>query len=101
VASFTLHICLSRPEEWTSSSQVVLSVLAGSAALLLALGLWTPAVAALIAVLHAGYGISQSHFSWDVFLGGLIATALIALGPGASSVDARVYGRKRISVGPR
>jgi uncharacterized membrane protein YphA (DoxX/SURF4 family) len=84
-----------------SSSQGVVSVIAAIAALLLLVGLWTPVAAVLLAILHAWYWISRPESSWDVFLGGAIAVALILLGPGASSVDARIYGRKRISIGSR
>jgi putative oxidoreductase len=101
VASFTLYNCLRQMGGWTSSSQGLLSVIAASAALLLLVGLWTPVAAALITVVQAWYWISRPQSSWDVFLGGSIAIALILLGPGASSVDAHMYGRKRISIGNR
>ena len=80
---------------------MVLSLVATVAALLLVVGLWTPVAATLVAVLHAWYGLSRPESSWDVFRGGAIAIAIILLGPGASSVDARIYGRKRISIGTR
>ena len=101
VASFTLHHCLAQLDSWTSGPQVVLSGISAIAALLVVVGLWTPAAATLVAVLQAWYGISRQESSWDVFLGGAIAVAIILLGPGASSMDARIYGRKRISIGTR
>jgi putative oxidoreductase len=101
VASFTLHNCWTQMGGWTNSSEGALSVIAGSAALLLLVGLWTPAAAALVAVSHTWYSISRPETAWGAFLSGSIAIALLLLGPGASSFDARIYGRKRISIGTR
>jgi putative oxidoreductase len=68
------------------------------AAILLTVGLWTPIAGAITAVmqlwnLYAGAG----DFWFHIFLGTL-GVALALLGPGAWSVDARLFGWKRIDI---
>jgi putative oxidoreductase len=86
-------------------TRVILEVLAACNAVLLLLGLWTPVAGVLMAV--AELFIVLLHFTdpplhfqdpWmHVQLAGLGA-ALAMLGPGAWSVDARLFGRKRIEI---
>jgi uncharacterized membrane protein YphA (DoxX/SURF4 family) len=62
---------------------------------LLVLGLWTP----LAGICIAGIEISQISVAHDWFvplLTGTIGAALAMLGPGRWSVDARLFGWKRI-----
>jgi len=66
--------------------------------LFLCAGLWTPISASLAALLGLSDAISQR---WDPWAGILLATigaGLALLGPGAWSIDARLYGWKRITV---
>jgi putative oxidoreductase len=76
-------------------------VLAIAAGILLLAGLWTPIVGSVVAILGLWDGISQSgDLSANIFLA-TIGAALAMLGPGAWSVDARLFGWKRIDVGHR
>ena len=73
-------------------------VIAASGGLLLLVGLWTPFTGALVAVAELWIVFSHGHDPWvSVLLAGLGA-ALALLGPGAWSVDARLYGLKRIEI---
>jgi len=73
-----------------------LGILAG---LLLLAGLWTPIAGSLVAALAAWKGIAQFGDPWaNIFLG-TIGIGLALLGPGEWSVDARLFGWKRIDVG--
>ena len=87
----------------TSSPRVfaILHLLAAGAAALLLIGLWTPVAGFIMAVaelslvlLHAG------DVPLHLVLGAL-AAAIAMIGPGAWSVDARVFGRKRIRIPQR
>jgi uncharacterized membrane protein YphA (DoxX/SURF4 family) len=69
----------------------------GAAALLL-VGFWTPVAGALMATVQMYFAFSHSHDPWIHITFGTVAAALAMLGPGAWSVDARLFGRKRIQI---
>lgn len=69
--------------------------------ILLIFGIWTPIVGALIAATELYHAVILRG---DVVVSVLIATiacALAMLGPGLWSVDARLFGWKRVEVQPR
>ncbi len=69
----------------------------GAAALFL-VGLWTPGAGVLLAIAELCLAFSHaSDPSMHILLGALGA-ALAMLGPGVWSVDARLFGRKRIQI---
>ena len=66
---------------------------------LLLAGLWTPIVALILAVLLLWSGISRRPADALPFILTAIALSTAMLGPGAWSLDALIFGRKRIDVG--
>jgi putative oxidoreductase len=75
--------------------------LAAGAGVLIFLGIWTPGSAAAIAILEIWVAVaSASEFRLSLMVA-TIAAGLAMLGPGAWSLDARLFGRKRISIGDR
>lgn len=76
-------------------------VLAVAAGMLLLAGLWTPIAGSLVAIIGLRNSISQPGDPWASILLGTIGVALALLGPGAWSVDARLFGWKRIDVRDR
>jgi uncharacterized membrane protein YphA (DoxX/SURF4 family) len=78
-----------------------LHLVAAGAALLLLVGLWTPVAGVLMAVAELGLIFSHPIDPWRHILLGALGVALAMLGPGAWSVDARLFGRKRIHIPQR
>ena len=69
-----------------------------TAGLLLITGLWTPVVATVIALLELWRIISRHGDPASNILLCTLALAIALLGPGAWSIDARLFGWKRIEI---
>lgn len=65
---------------------------------LLLVGLWTPIAGTLVTVLEGWKAISGHGDPSVSVLLGTLAGALAVLGPGAWSIDARLFGWKRIDI---
>jgi putative oxidoreductase len=80
-------------------------LLAGAGGILLLAGLWTPLVGAVIAIdelwIASSQQFSQPGELWTAALLAVISVAVAMLGPGAWSVDAYLFGRKRFDIGDR
>ena len=74
--------------------------LAGSGILLIP-GLWTPIAGTLVALLALGQVLTRAGDLWAPLLLATIGAALAMLGPGFWSVDARLFGWKRIEAPAR
>jgi len=81
-----------------SSSPVILEAVTAGAAILLLIGLWTPLAGALIAVAELALAVQHPAGPWPHVHFATTAAALVMLGPGAWSVDARLFGRKQIQI---
>jgi putative oxidoreductase len=68
-----------------------------SAGFLLVIGLWTPAAGVTQAIIELWIG-GVEHWNVLHFVTASLGLSLAMLGPGACSVDARLFGRKRIDV---
>jgi uncharacterized membrane protein YphA (DoxX/SURF4 family) len=79
----------------------ILDILAIALGILLFAGLWTPIAGSLVAILELWNAISQPGDRWTNILLGTIGAALALIGPGTWSVDARLFGWKRIDVQDR
>jgi uncharacterized membrane protein YphA (DoxX/SURF4 family) len=64
--------------------------------LLLIAGLWTPLAGTLLAALAVWTAFLHSENLLIYILIGSVGAALAMIGPGAWSVDARMFGRKQI-----
>jgi putative oxidoreductase len=69
--------------------------------ILLLAGLWTPIAGALLTIIEIWSAFSHPHDPWSYILLGTFGAALAMLGPGAWSVDARLFGWKSIAIRDR
>jgi putative oxidoreductase len=76
-------------------------LLAAAGGILLLAGLWTPVAGTIVAGAELWTSFSSTADLWTHILLATVGVALALLGPGAWSVDARLFGWKRISIGDR
>jgi putative oxidoreductase len=79
----------------------VLSVLLIGAGLLLLAGLWTPIAGTLVATIEVWTIFLLPEDLWVYILLGTLGAGLALLGPGAWSVDAHLFGWKRVELPDR
>lgn len=79
----------------------LLNSLTTGAGLLLLAGLWTPIAGVMVAFLELWKALSQPVDPWAHILLGTVGAALAMIGPGAWSVDAGLFGWKRIDIPTR
>jgi putative oxidoreductase len=77
---------------------IILNLAALSAGLLLLVGLWTPLTGTIVAIIELWHVLSQPADPWTHILLATVGAALALIGPGAWSVDARLFGWKRIDI---
>jgi len=76
----------------------ILQSIALAGALLLLVGLWTPIAGLVIVLIELWLALSGTTGIENSILLATLGAALAVLGPGAHSVDAKLYGRKRIEI---
>ena len=70
--------------------------LVGGVVVLLWIGLWTPVAAVTAAAIQIGTMSLAHQYNSSSIVTAAVGFALAMLGPGAWSLDARLFGRKRI-----
>jgi putative oxidoreductase len=78
--------------------RVLVCVLAGGAGMQLLAGLWTPLAGALALVGELWCAWSQPEYLLTHILVATLSVGLALVGPGAWSVDSRLFGWKRIDI---
>jgi putative oxidoreductase len=73
-------------------------VLAGALGILLMVGLWTPVTGTLLAILASWSAFLHAADPLSWILLATVGAALALLGPGGWSVDARLFGWKRVEL---
>ena len=78
---------------------MLFAVLSGSLAVLLLVGLWTPVAGVLAALTSFAGAYWLCADRWYCLLIGMLSLAVALLGPGTWSVDARLFGWRRLEIG--
>jgi uncharacterized membrane protein YphA (DoxX/SURF4 family) len=79
---------------------ILLQMLAIGLGILLLAGLWTPVVGALVAA-EALWNVFSSGHPWRWIMLATLGAALALIGPGAWSIDARLFGWRRLEMRDR
>ena len=80
------------------TGSLIIEILAMAAGGLLLLGLWTPLSGSLVGIFGVWNTISHAGDPWASVLLGSVGAGLALLGPGMWSVDARLFGWRRIDI---
>ena len=73
-------------------------IIAGGAGIFLLVGLWTPVTGAVVAIAEVWIAFSRAGDPWIPIMLATLGAALAMVGPGAWSIDARLFGRKYIDI---
>ena len=77
---------------------LTLEVIAASAGILLLVGLWTPIAGAVMVVTELWISVSGTDHVRGTIMLATTGVVIVAVGPGARSIDALLYGRKRLDI---
>jgi putative oxidoreductase len=91
-----LYFVFERSKEAWPFAAMVPQMLGVGAGILLLVGLWTPVVGAVVAVTELWIIFSGNGDPWMAILTATLGGSLAMIGPGAWSVDARLFGRRHI-----
>jgi uncharacterized membrane protein YphA (DoxX/SURF4 family) len=97
-----IHFGIANLREAPPLATVVLQSIGVGAGILFLVGLWTPVAGGLATVAKVLIAFSRyfSHSGdpWIPIIQAVLGAALAMVGPGAWSIDARLFGRKRIDM---
>ena len=88
-------------QAWMGAPQresIALQVVAAITGVFLLVGLWTPVAGAIVALSEIGIVLTGTTHPQSTILLALQGIALAFLGPGSVSIDARLFGRKRLNI---
>ena len=97
IAAFLFWFGFGQLKEAPSFALIFLHVIAAGAGIFLLLGLWTPICGTLVTIVEAWIAFSGACGGIPIMLATLGAT-LAMIGPGAWSLDARLFGRKHYEI---
>jgi len=98
VGSFLIHDGIVGLMAAPQRESIVVHVIATIAGILLLLGLWTPITGALVALTELWVALTGTDHLRSTLLLAAMGIVIAILGPGALSIDARLFGRKRLDI---
>jgi putative oxidoreductase len=104
-AVLLIHSGIASVLEGPPLTMTVLEIMGAIAGTFLLIGLWSPVAGTLAAIVETWIAFSRllSHSGdpWIAFIEAALGAVLAMVGPGAWSIDARLFGRKRIDMPER
>jgi hypothetical protein len=91
-----LHDWMVPFKEMSAATTLVPKATGAVLAILIMFGLWTPVTGALIAGVEVWIALVYPSDRWTALLIATFGATLATIGPGALSIDARLFGRKHI-----
>jgi putative oxidoreductase len=79
------------------SPTMIPQLIAACAGILLLVGLWTPVVGSLIAAVELWIAFANGSDPWIPIALATLGATIAMIGPGAWSLDARLFGRKHLT----
>ena len=79
------------------SPSMIPQLIAACAGILLLVGLWTPVVGSLIVAVELWIAFGNGGDPWVAIVLATLGATIAMIGPGAWSIDARLFGRKHIT----
>lgn len=79
------------------SPSMIPQLIAACAGILLLVGLWTPVVGSVIAAVELWVAFANGSNPWIPIVLATLSATIAMIGPGAWSVDARLFGRKHLT----
>lgn len=76
------------------SGLAVLRLLGAGAGIFVLVGLWTPVAGMLVAIIEVYIAFFHTGDRWMAIMLAILGASLAMIGPGAWSIDARLFGRK-------
>jgi len=101
ICSALLHIGIARVLETSNLASIIPALMGAAAGIFLLVGLWTPAVGALAAIFELWNIFSSTGDLRTATILATLAGTIAMIGPGAWSLDARLFGRKHMEIPSR
>lgn len=79
------------------SPSMIPQLIAACTGILLLVGLWTPIVGSLVVAVELWIAFGNSSDPWISIVLATLGATIAMIGPGAWSIDARLFGRKHIT----
>jgi hypothetical protein len=95
-AAFSMLYIARMTGDAAQATTLLLRCVSAVDAALLVVGLWTPVAGIAVAAIHLGMLSVAQELHCALVVNSAVGLALAMLGPGAWSLDARLFGRKRI-----
>jgi putative oxidoreductase len=90
--------CVIHLTDSSLSMSMIPQIIGACTGMFFLVGLWTPIVGSLIAVVELWIALTHVGNPWISILLATIGATSAMLGPGAFSVDARLFGRRHLEV---